>query len=445
MPARHSPRELALRVLAFTLLFFPPGSAEAKTLYVSKSGDNTTGASWATAFTSINQGISDATHGDVILCASGEYKENLVIEKQIEIRGGYQLSSNSRSSSQAYSVIRPNRQGIIVEVIVNCRLRGLTIRGGIGNLGRGLHLHGDIGNCPILHVEDCIIEDNMSGFSGGGAFLALGEATFKRCVFRGNRALAYGGGLHATECRIHLEDCLFSENFCPPFYNGLPSQAGGLSISNSDVQVKNCQIFKNSSSVNSEVAIFSWHPEHVLVQITNSTIVSPAYEPVVVDLVTGEAQVRNCIMIGNELGLATTEVTVANSNITGWVGGPGNIDADPLFVDPENGDFRLQSNSPCIDSGTTVDLTTDFDGNPRPIDVLEVGRDGTGDEFDMGAFEYIPPTPTPEPTFVNPRSDIDQSGEVDSLDLLIFLADWKKTTTSKSTAKVLEWVMEKWG
>ena len=51
--------------------------------------------------------------------------------------------------------------------------------------------------------------------------------------------------------------------------------------------------------------------------------------------------------------------------------GEGNIDADPQFTDPENGDFSLQSNSPCIDAG---------DPN-SPLD-----PDGT--RADMGAYYY---------------------------------------------------------
>lgn len=56
-------------------------------------------------------------------------------------------------------------------------------------------------------------------------------------------------------------------------------------------------------------------------------------------------------------------------NILRW--GDGNIDADPLFLDPNNRDYRLTENSPCIDAG-------DPDSPPDP--------DGT--RADMGAFYF---------------------------------------------------------
>ena len=44
---------------------------------------------------------------------------------------------------------------------------------------------------------------------------------------------------------------------------------------------------------------------------------------------------------------------ITYSDIHGGWEGEGNIDTDPLFTDPENGDYTLQVNSPCIDAGTT--------------------------------------------------------------------------------------------
>lgn len=52
---------------------------------------------------------------------------------------------------------------------------------------------------------------------------------------------------------------------------------------------------------------------------------------------------------------------------------------DPKFVDPINYDFSLQSNSPCINAGIDVGLTTDFVGNPVPN---KLGQ------YSIGAYEY---------------------------------------------------------
>lgn len=49
-------------------------------------------------------------------------------------------------------------------------------------------------------------------------------------------------------------------------------------------------------------------------------------------------------------------------------GETGSVMADPGFVDPARGDFRLRAGSPCIDAGTAVDLGQDPEGVPLPRD-----------------------------------------------------------------------------
>ena len=59
-------------------------------------------------------------------------------------------------------------------------------------------------------------------------------------------------------------------------------------------------------------------------------------------------------------------VTVEYSDIQGGWEGEGNIDADPLFVDEENGDYHIQAGSPCIDAGTSEGAPEDdIDGDLR--------------------------------------------------------------------------------
>ncbi|HUW31816.1 MAG TPA: dockerin type I domain-containing protein [Planctomycetota bacterium] len=110
--------------------------------------------------------------------------------------------------------------------------------------------------------------------------------------------------------------------------------------------------------------------------------------------------------------------------------GPGNIDADPLFVDPGHwddagtptdpsddtfilGDYHLLPGSPCIDAGTNdVDNpdtpevetlpATAIAGLPR---VIDGDLDGTA-TVDIGAYEYLP-------------GDVNYDGRVNVLDLLL--------------------------
>ncbi|MCA9438806.1 MAG: hypothetical protein KC978_23675, partial [Candidatus Omnitrophica bacterium] len=76
-------------------------------------------------------------------------------------------------------------------------------------------------------------------------------------------------------------------------------------------------------------------------------------------------------------------------NIQGWGGvGEGTNQLPPLFVDPDNGDYRLSINSPCIDAGGGLYApSADFHRNLRPSDSLDLPR-GDGSDFDIGAFEF---------------------------------------------------------
>ncbi|KPL07503.1 hypothetical protein AMJ71_08905 [candidate division TA06 bacterium SM1_40] len=99
-------------------------------------------------------------------------------------------------------------------------------------------------------------------------------------------------------------------------------------------------------------------------------------------------------LTGPEVSLDTSSsITISYSDVEGgWPGG-GNIDADPVFVLAEKGDYRLLWGSPCIDSG-----------HPDSLD-----QDGT--RSDMGAHffdqeDYLTLYLTPDTTEVLPGGEL---------------------------------------
>jgi hypothetical protein len=75
---------------------------------------------------------------------------------------------------------------------------------------------------------------------------------------------------------------------------------------------------------------------------------------------------------------ASNNVWYGVGNGPSWDTAP--INGNPLFVDPANNNFHLQSGSPAKDAGynTSSTVVRDFDGIPRP----------QGPAVDIGAFEY---------------------------------------------------------
>ncbi len=101
----------------------------------------------------------------------------------------------------------------------------------------------------------------------------------------------------------------------------------------------------------------------------------------------GVAALINCVVWGNGTTLELRDgstVDVTYSTVEGGWPGEGNSDADPLFVAPQDSDYQLWADSPCVDAASPVDAP--------PEDILNVSRPW-GEGYDQGVYEYFADSP----------------------------------------------------
>lgn len=182
------------------------------------------------------------------------------------------------------------------------------------------------------------------------------------CAFDQNSATIAGGGLELGG-RKNVDpifvNCLFSRNTAG-------ERGGALSlVDNANPTLINCTLIRNSAQEYG--AVHTRSPAHAIL--------------------------GNCIVWANGTK-ALGSATITYSDVQGGFSGTGNIDADPLFVDPDSGDFRLALGSPCVDAGDNASVPADVDsdlaGADRFVDDPCVADTGNGDPplVDMGAYEF---------------------------------------------------------
>jgi len=172
--------------------------------------------------------------------------------------------------------------------------------------------------------------------------------------------------------------------------------------------VRDCVFNSNTSTSSTGGGFKNWSGGNVV--LTGSTFHNNSGFDIWV-LAGFNPQVTNCILWSTVPPVSGT-ATIAYSDVIGGSAGAGNIDADPLFVDPwgtdvmlgtMDDDLRLLAESPCIDAGDTrvpADLSPttqyplDLALEPRAVDrpsSSDTGIAVLGITVDMGAHEFQPP------------------------------------------------------
>lgn len=262
----------------------------------------------------IQAGIDLACAGDTVLVACGTYhdcthEDNWGALSCVIMKSGVSLRSETGEPSCVTIDAQGLGRGIFcADVDSTTRIEGITITNADvssapypGYCGGGM-------TCRLSSptVTNCTFSENAA-WDGGGVYCSTGSPSIVNCTFYGNSASTRGGGLdcdygsHPT-----VRACTFSDN---SGYTG-----GGVGC------------YQSSPTLDNTIIAFSTQGEGVNCEDQSST-----------------PSLTCCDVYGNAAGDWV-------GYIADQYGVSGNLSLDPLFCEPDSGDYHLAQYSPCADA-----------------------------------------------------------------------------------------------
>jgi hypothetical protein len=266
--------------------------------------------------------------------------------------------------------------------ITNNIITGNTAPGGGGGGGVCAISVADLGTAGNIKLTSNTITNNSTN-AGGGAYVAsssssgtAGNLTLINNTISGNIASYDGGGVYgySSSTSSTAGNVVFINNIITD--NTSESSGGGI----------NANSYTNTGTAGNAT-------------FTNNTIsgnTAAAMGGGLFYVNWGQTiDVYNNIIWGNtpkDMSLLGTGSFNGNNNNSSshpsWTNSGDNIDTDPRFVAPNNGNYHLRPISPCIDTGTNSAPwlpATDFEADTRVTD----GDDDGVATVDIGADEFV--------------------------------------------------------
>lgn len=288
--------------------------------------------------------------------ATLEMNNVLVVHNQGAGLGG---AGRINTRSATIFTVRMNRV-----VFLQNQVSGSTL-----SKGGGLYAAGFDGGLVDMELNNCIFAQNYSQNRGGAVNTDDNvKASYTNTIFAGNKA-SDGGAIFENGGE---NEVVHTNN---TFYINFADKTGGAMVNFRDfgmntIEVRNTIFFGNATTLAGGPGLDNF------------------------DSAGNNFAIQNCLF--SEIDLATLESEAIGMDDRG-----GNqFGADPLFVDPVNADFTLQSSSPAVDAGVGSfnSLTGDIAGKNRVQGAeIDLGANESGDEvtcdFDRFDFDlaYVPP------------------------------------------------------
>jgi fibronectin-binding autotransporter adhesin len=228
-----------------------------------------------------------------------------------------------------------------------------------------------------LTLSGTQVSGNSALQSGGGIYVAS-SATITGSAFANNSA-TNGGGLRAPGT-LNVERSTFVDNSAVSG-GGIYHPGDGTGFIVNSLFVRN-----HAANYGAALTLGAGQPVTILHTTIAGTLLNP--RPAI-SLFTGTLTLRDTIIVSHSAGISLTGSNLSAINSL-WFGNGvdlfpsgvnsigliDNVYTHPLFINTAVDNYHLSPLSPAIDAGVNAGVTTDFDGEPRPLGAgFDIGFD----------------------------------------------------------------------
>ncbi len=362
--------------------------------------------------------VNGSGGGTYFNVCDGSVLNNCIFTENLAGKGGglFNNKCNQTLNNCTFTKNSVNEEGgaIFNSLTVKSIISSCTFNENNANNGGGIYNSG-----AELQIIKCAFNQNTST-SGAGIYNFEGMPVIKSCEFTGNIASMNGGGIVSEASRLNIVNCIL--------FNNIANSGGGVYGESIGYNISNCTFYGNTGGI---------YQGSSYCNVVSCILWNNSYD------LGGQIYPYNCwiqsVWVHPVYGLQ-------NPNTE-----------EPLFTDPDKGDFHLKSQagrwnsktrtwvkdnvtSPCIDNGnenqslesevwphggrinigayggttqasmsqSKVGDRRDFNNNNNVTwdDVLLFAQDWNSNELPL-------------------RGDFDFNGKVDLNDLLVFYGNWK--------------------